>query len=568
MNVRLEDLGRVHEAEVLVVGGGNAGINAAISAREEGADVLVVEKSDPARSGSIGGGVDHFLAYLETGPDWDSREGFLQWVTRVARGAVDLRFQNEVYCKGGRDATMARYAKVGSPLHQPDGSYYRTQSYGQPGPYWINFNGKHLKFNLFRYARKLRARMLSHVVVTGLLTKGEQVIGCVGVNPRSGEFHICTGRAIVLATGNTNRMYKNHTPYRFNTWQCPANTGAAQALAFQAGAALANMEYMRWTVVPKGFSAAGLNALSGMGGKLINGHGEPFMSRYHPMGEKAPRFKIVEAVYTEIVEGRGPVYIDCRHLDPRDLSHLRDLLGWDKDTLPDYIEQMGVDLTRDPLEVMFSEGLQSGPSEVCASGIMIDTDCMSTIPGVFAAGDCADQTRCLHLCSAGGARAGAAAARWVAGRPGPPPAVDVEQVARLKDYTFAPLRVQGGFHYTEIEDEISRVMWQNVGPTRSEQSLLAADRMLDDIHEKLDAIRAGDFHELMRAHEVKTMWQVAKVTTNASLHRKESRFGVYFRRTDYPETREEYTGQMVCRREGERGVNVTFRPLSYDIPPL
>ncbi len=562
-----EHLGHVHSAEVLIIGGGNAGINAAISACEAGADVLVVEKADPARSGSIGGGVDHFLAYLETGPDWDTREGFLEWVGRAARGAVDLQVQNEVYCKGGRDATMALYAKVGSPLTQPDGSYYRTQSYGTPGTYWINFNGKHLKFNLYKYARKLGARMLAHVVVTGLLTEGDRVIGCVGFHVRTGEFHICTGKAIVLATGNTNRLFMNHTPYRFNTWQCPADTGTAQALAFQAGAALANMEYMRWTVIPKGFSAAGLNALAGMGGKLINGHHEEFMSRYHPMGDKAPRYKVVEGVWTEIVEGRGPVYMDCRHLNPGELNHLREQLGYDKDTLPDYIQQQGWDLTREPLEVMFSEGLQSGPAEVCASGIMIDPQCMSTLPGVFAAGDCADQTRCLHLSSAGGMRAGTMAAGWVADRPGPLPTADSAQVAQLKAFTFAPLQVQNGRHYTEIEDEISRVMWQNVGPVRTQSSLVSADRILDNVYDQLSSIGANDYHDLMRAHEVRTIWQIAKVTTNASLHRKESRFGVYFNRKDYPETSEAYTGQMVCRRNGELGVDVAFRPLSYEIPP-
>ena len=65
---KLSDFGHVHTCDVAVIGGGNAGMNAAISAREEGADVLVIEKADPARSGSIGGGVDHFMSYLDTGP--------------------------------------------------------------------------------------------------------------------------------------------------------------------------------------------------------------------------------------------------------------------------------------------------------------------------------------------------------------------------------------------------------------------------------------------------------------------------------------------------------------------
>ncbi|MDE3074216.1 MAG: FAD-binding protein [Chloroflexota bacterium] len=562
--MELDRLGQVHHCDVLIVGGGNAGMNAAISAREQGADVLVMEKADPARSGSIGGGVDHFMSYLDTGPEWDTREGFLAYAGKVARGAVDLRVQDAVFCRGGRDEMIDRFARVGSPLQQEDGTFYRTQSYGMPGPYWINFNGKNLKFNLWKDAVRKGARMLPRVVATGLVESGGRVAGCVGFHIRSGEFHIALARSIVMATGNTNRIYQNPTPYRFNTWQCPADTGAAQAMAFEAGAALANMEYMRWTVVPRGFSAAGLNALTGMGGKLVNAAGEEIMSRYHPLGDKAPRYVLVEAVYGETVAGRGPVYIDCRHLPPEGLTHLRHLLGWDKDTLPDFMEQQGIDLTRDPLEVWFSEGMQSGPAEVCASGIKIDELCAGSLPGLFAAGDCADQTRCVHLCAAGGSRAGRYAAEAAAGAS--IPAVDPLEVAGLKQAAFAPLRREStGLSYVEVEDAIARLMWQNVGPVRTEEGLLQARRELAEMEDKVQAIAASDLHELMRAHEVRTMWTVSRLTTEASIPRKETRFGPFFKRADYPDTDDRFCGQMVVRRDGE-AIAVQFQPLSYEVP--
>ena len=113
-----EDLGEIHECDVLIVGGGNAGINAAISARQEGASVVVMEKADPARSGSIGGGVDHFMTYLETGPEWDTRKGFLKWVGNAAKGAVDLRVQDAIFSQATRDELIERFAQVGSPLQQ------------------------------------------------------------------------------------------------------------------------------------------------------------------------------------------------------------------------------------------------------------------------------------------------------------------------------------------------------------------------------------------------------------------------------------------------------------------
>ena len=559
---RLSDFGHVHTCDVAVIGGGNAGMNAAISAREEGAEVLVIEKADPARSGSIGGGVDHFMSYLDTGPEWDTREGYLQWVGKVARGAVNLKVQDAIFCQGGRDEMIERFARVGSPLQQQDGTFYRTQSYGMPGPLWINFNGKHLKYNLYKDAVHKGAKHLRKVVVTSLLKKDNRVVGCVGINIRTGEIHIVRANSVVLSTGNTNRIYKNPTPHRFNTWQCPANTGAAQAMAYEAGADLANMEYMRWTVIPKGFSAAGLNALSGMGGVMINSDGEEFMSKYHPLGERAPRYVLVEAVYGELMEGRGPVYIDCRGLDPEALKHLRDLLGWDKDTLPDFIEQQGLDLTKEPLEVMFSEGMQGGPAEVCSSGVRIDENCESSVPGLFAAGDCADQTRCVHLSAAGGSHAGHFAARWAleADRLDP----EYEDVEQARQNALAPLSEGTSVRREEIEDSIASIMWEHVGPVRTEDSLLLAQAMLEDLTKQVEHIGADNLHELMRAHEVKTMWQVARFTTAASLQRKETRFGPYFKRKDYPETSDEYCGQMVLCRDDEK-ISVRYEPLTYEV---
>ncbi len=558
-----DEYGSTHSCDVLIVGGGNAGINAAISARQEGASVLVMEKADPSRSGSIGGGVDHFLAYLATGPEWDTREGYLRYVGKLARGAVNLRVHDAIFCHGGLAEMMERYAHVGSPLEQPDGSLYRTQSYGQPGSYWINFNGKHLKLNLYREARRLGAKMLPHVVVTGLLKSDGRAAGAVGFDCRTGAFHIVSAKTVILCTGNTNRIYMNPTPFRFNTWQCPADTGAAQAYGLEIGAALANMEYMRWTVIPKGFSAAGLNALTGMGGKFINAEGEEFLARYHPLGDRAPRYALVDAVYTELKDGRGPVYIDCRHLPAESLAHLRDLLGWDKDTLPDFLVQKGTDLTHEPLEVMFSEGMQAGPAEVCGSGLVIDGRCATTIPGLFAAGDCADQTRCLSLSAVGGSVAGHEAGREAAGTGSPQ--IDREQVKDLESATFRPLKAKAGGSYEEFEDAISRIMWKYVGPLRDESGLKLGQRELEDMADDLASVKAGDLHELMRCHEVMTMWTVCRVSAAASLERRETRFGPYFKRLDYPDTEERYCGQMVVEKRGD-SLSVDFRPLTYEIP--
>jgi adenylylsulfate reductase subunit A len=563
MTENIDRLGEGIETDVLIVGGGLAGNNAAIGALEKGARVLIADKSSIYRCGAISGGVDHFMAFLGT-DTWDTREAYLEWVGKIARGAVNLSVQNAVFCRE-LDAALERMDRIGCTLKQPDGHFFRTQSMGQPGPYFINFNGKQLKPLLAKEALRLGAEVLEKCAISGLLTDGERVIGAVGFNIRAGTFYIIKAKATILATGNTNRLFENPSGIPFNTWQCPANTGAAQTMAYEAGAKLANMEFVRITVVPRGFSAAGLNALTGMGGKIVNGAGEEFMPRYHPAGVKGPRYKLVEGVMREILDGRGPVYVDCRHLSPGDLEHLKKTLGYDKDTLPDFIEQKGIDLAKDPLELMPSEGMQGGPSEVCSSGIMIDEKTASTAPGLFAAGDCADQMRCVHICTTGGYLAGKTAAEFAKGSSNELKWTG-SQIRELRKKTFAPMRTSGTLSYRKIEDTLRKMLWQNAGPARNERSLHVALEKLEELSRYSKDIKAKSYHELMRVHETHQILEVAKMMCTAALSREETRFGVFHHRTDHPETKVEYDGQIVLWKT-EQGIKTTFKKLDYEKIP-
>ena len=560
-----ELLGEVVKTDVLVVGGGLAGNNAAIGALEKGLRVLIADKSSIDRCGAIAGGVDHFMAYLGT-DTWDTREAYLEWVGKIARGTVNLSVQNAVFCRE-LNAAIDRMERIGCTLKQTDGTYYRTISMGQPGPYFINFNGKQLKPLLAREARRLGVQTLEKCAISGLLTHDGRVTGAVGFNIRTGTFYTITAKAVLLATGNTNRIFENPTGLPFNTWQCPANTGAAQVMAYEAGAKLANMEIVRITLVPRGFSAAGLNALMGMGGRIVNAAGEEFMSRVHPAGVRAPRFKLVQAVMKEIAEGRGPVYVDCRHLSVSEMTHLKKTLGYDKDTLPDFIEQKGIDLAKEPLEIMPSEGMQGGSSEVNSSGIMIDEKTASTVPGLFAAGDCSDQMRCVHICTTGGYLAGKMAAEYAKSLE-KIPKVKMSQVTQLKKKTFAPLQASGTTSHRQFEDTMRKMLWQNAGPARNEKSLTVALEKLEELGTYLKDIGARNYHELTRVLETEQIWLVGRMMCTASLARKETRFGVYHHRTDYPETKPEYDGQIVLWKT-DQGIETEFKKLNYDvIPPL
>ena len=330
-------------------------------------------------------------------------------------------------------------------------------------------------------------------------------------------------------------------------------------MAYRAGATLANMEYVRMTLVPRGFSAPGLNAFAGEGATFINALGESYMTKYHELGDKAPRNNMVYAALMEIKEGRGSLFLDCTRIPKANMDILKGTLGTDKDTLPDFFAKKGVDIGVDPFEVEVSEGMQTGPLEVVGSGVKIDGRCMSNVEGLFASGDCADQMKVVHMALTGGYAAGREAAEFARAHPVDKPAdaaVRAEQ-ARLD----APLERQSGWHYSEVENVLRKLMKEYVGPMRTEVGLETARKKLAGLRPEVASLKAENPHELMRCLETEELVTVGEIMAAAALARKESRFIPYHYRLDYPEPDDEnWGGQILVSKDGDQ-IATSFHPL-------
>lgn len=258
----------------------------------------------------------------------------------------------------------------------------------------------------------------------------------------------------------------------FNTWMCPADTGDGEAMSLRAGAELANIEFLRMTVVPRSFNAARLNALSGMGAVLINAKGEAFMDRYHPLGMKGPRYKMVQGVLNEMREGRGPVYMDCRASlpKPRNISsppfpatriRSRTTSNSSASTLPPPLWRWTP-----------PEGMQGGPNEVCGSGVKINKDCGTNVPGLYAGGNGADQCRSLHMAVTSGIHAGRMAAHYCASLPSAPEP-DEAQIQRIHERVYAPLDPERSIGWKEFEMTLQRILTEGAAPAAPKRSCSA-----------------------------------------------------------------------------------------------
>ena len=545
-------MSEVHDlsCDILIIGGGVSGIMAAITACEQGARVIVADLAHTMRSGDAGHGNDHLAAYLNEGGEWDTGEGFLKWMVRLSQGFIDpdvaVSTSVEVIPE-----MVSRLEKMGVQLRDPKtGTYVRTGAFDMTKGYFINFEAFDMKPRMVKNARKSGASILDRVMITDLiLHDGNRVAGAVGFHIRTGVFTVIHAKAVVLSTGSISQLWENPTPYMFNVWHGAYNGAASYYLAWQAGAEIANCELSATNVVPKGFSSAGFNAMFGMGGHLVNAAGERFLFKHHEKGEKGPRWLVCWAVLEEQKAGRGPVYVDVRHFSAADLDHLtHHLLPVDKLTFMDYLNQKGVDLSKELLEVDLSEQALSGYSGK-PYGVIMDRQSRGCVEGLFLAG--AVSTPCYALSGAftTGIAAGRAAGKAVRHIASPPP-VPNDLMKELREKIYRPLSVGNGISWQEFERKRQAVMTGKVGFERNEAGLTSALEELESLEEDFRRIRANNYHELMRTAAAGHLLQVSKIVAWGALERKESRFGHGHHRTDYPETLAAFNGSILLKKAG------------------
>ena len=551
---------KVLNTDVLVIGGGVAGSMAAIAARDTApVDVLVLEKAALVRSGDAGAGNDHFLAHLNSGPEWDTDDAMAAYYSRLSQGLAPVDVAKVLHLNRISEI-IEKLESYGIPIKdRKTGQFIRTKSFGQPGPYYINFKGKNLKPALAEQVKKRKVRVINRVNVTGLLSDGKKVFGAMGFNVRNGEFYEVRAKVTILAVGDAVRLWPNVSGLPFNTWMSPFNNGAGYAMAFKVGAELANMEIAAVTVVPKGFSAAGLNAFTGMGCYLLNSTGERYMLKYHPMGEGAPRNTLALGTYREYMEGRGPCYIDCRHLSKEALTHLtKNLLPIDKDTLVMFLNQKHVRLDRDLVEIGISE-MQVAGFTGSVSGIVIDRAGRTTVDRLYAAGACTVPSFALSGAFATGYSVGEQAARACNGLTRKESGWD-KQVEKEMARVYAPYDRSEGVNYKRFEDRLRQIMSDYAGYVKNERGLKTGLEKLKDLEKRIIEIKAENFHELMRALEFEDLLLVGELVVTSALARKESRMGLSHLRADYPDESDAVAKDSTIIKAGRRGVEVSFRP--------
>ena len=370
--------------DVAIVGGGTAGTMAAITAAEHGASVLLLEKAHVRHSGALAMGMDGVNNAVIPGKA--TPEDYVAEITRANDGIVN---QRAVYQTATRGFEMVRRLERYGVKFAKDavGDYdvrrvHRSGSYVLPMP-----EGKDIKKVLYRVLRERsvreRVRIENRVMPVRVLTSGGRAAGLAGFDTRSGEFVTVSAGAVILATGACGRLGLPASGYLYGTYENPTNAGDGHAMAYHAGAELSGLECFQVNPLIKDYNGPACAYVANpFGGYQVNNRGDRFVDCDYWSGQ------MMAEVAREIASARGPVYLKLTHLPEETISALEGILHTtERPTRGTFHAGRGHDYRTHDVEMHISEiGLCGGHS---SSGVWVDENAATTVPGLYAAGDLA-----------------------------------------------------------------------------------------------------------------------------------------------------------------------------------
>ena len=559
--------------DVLIIGGGSAGLRAAIEAHDAGSQVLIVSKNRRGDPHTVlaRGGINAALGTMDPHDNW-----MIHAADTLREGLFIADYDKvEILCKSAPDAVI-ELVKWGARFHrEPDGrltqrffgahTYRRTCFYG-------DWTGKEIIRVLMRQIRLRKIKFVDNVYITKLLKstdieeregaqgkgKEQEILGAMGIDLKRKKIIIFKAKCVILATGGYTRVYPVSSSRIFE------NYGDGVALAYEAGVDLVDMEMVQFhptgMVWPKkAVGTLATEAIRGEGGILLNSRGERFMKSYYPQRmELGPRDIVARSIYNEIMSGRGTkhggVWLDVTHLPKAKIM----------ERLPSMYDQFkriaGVSISKEKMEVAPTAHYSMG-------GVKSDLKCQTNVRGLFAIGEAAGQVHGANRLG-GNSLLGTVVFGKIAGREA------ATKVARESKRTTngrsSTLSILGITHnedkrlaYTlfavkqplRILRRVQQVMQENAGIIREGIKLRKAIIKILELEKTFYSKRNvqksyTDYENVVNTWEVKSALVVCEAVLRSALMREESRGAHY--RSDFPERDDSnWKVNIHCTKRGE-----------------
>ena len=535
------------ETDVLVAGGGAAGMFAAIAAARSGAQVILLDKNVVGRGGaSIMAQMTCAAALGEA--ESDSPELHLLDTLQAGRGLCNENL-SALLCEGSPKRIRELAGWRVNWARQENGKINQVKAPGHSRKrcVYVDFlsTGAAICAAMRnKVSRNSGIRRLSNVSITDVVIRDGEVIGAVGFDVATSVPTAIKASAVVLSLGGMTKMFQRTTS--------PNNlAGEGLGIALRAGARLIDIEFLQF--YPNGHLAPRMVGLDPttweptrvkLGGRLLNGNRDEFLHNYGEAqgeGYSTTRDTLTYAIYKEVELGRGSphggVYLSFQHLDQQVLEAA---LG----PVIDIFKRNNIDLTKQPVEVFPIAHYQMG-------GIEVNANMESSVPGLYAAGELAGGANGANRLSGNalpeavvfGERAGEAAARFASRKKAPTwdkaaAASHIELIRGVRGQNAGQ-----GASPARLMAEVKEMMWRKVGPFRTADALAdALDRIRSMRERDLQAcaVSTERVHNasLVEWFELRSGLYAAEALAMSALKRRESR-GAH-QRDDFPETRSEY----------------------------
>jgi succinate dehydrogenase / fumarate reductase flavoprotein subunit len=519
--------------DVLVIGGGLAGLRAAISAAEKGADVGIVTRLYPPRShsGQAQGGINAALANNpKAADDNPEKHGF-----DTIKGSDYLADQeSSIFLTEQAPEAIFEIEHWGCPFSRTEEGKIAQRPFGGAGYprccYGTDKTGHYILQTLFEQTIRHDIKTYNEWVVIALAKDVDACCGVIAINLHSGQVETIGANAVVFGTGGSARMYGNTT-------NGLTSTAFGVAIPYWAGVPLKDMEFVQFhptSLYPSNILMT--EGCRGEGGTMVNKDGERFMTKYAPKAmELGPRDIVARGVMTEILEGRGFedsfVYLDLTHLGKQKI--MERLPGIREITL----DFNGIDPIEKPIPI------QPG-THYCMGGIDSSIDGSTPLAGFYAAGECS----CVSIHGANrlggnslldgvvfGKRAGAAAADFVKDKPKQPRTNALDRALKSQQEMLERMQKATGKEnpYT-INSDLNKLMPLKAGLFRDEKIMSEGLQEIKALKERFNNIRpiapGSKFNfDKIWTLEIKGNLDVAEALISGALARKESR-GSHYRR--------------------------------------
>ncbi len=588
---------QTHSYDVLIIGAGGAGLRAAIEAANAGVTVGLICKSLLGKAHTVmaEGGMAAAMAHN------DDRDSWRVHFADTMRGGqyVNNWRMAELHAKEAPDR-VRELEGWGAVFDRTKDGRINQRNFGGHRYPRLAHVGDRTGLELIRTLQDHTVYLgvdvhMEHTVIDLVLDNG-RAAGVLAYDRANGQFKVFSAKAIILATGGLGRAYRVTS----NSWE---GTGDGHALAYRAGAELIDMEFIQfhptgmvWPPSVKGILVT--EGVRGEGGVLKNKEGRRFMfddipDNYKPQTaadeeegwrytqndksarrppELLTRDHVARCINREVKAGRGSphggVFLDIAWIKeklPNAAEHIQRKLP---SMYHQFMQLADLDITTTPMEV--------GPTtHYVMGGIRVDGDTqMSTIPGLFAAGECASGINGANRLGGNslsdlivfGKRAGEYAAVWA--RENGAPRVDEGALAAIERTALDPFtRGEHGENPYKLQQDLQDTMQDLVGIVRLEGEMQTALGRLQEYKARLTRVGVTggrEYHSGWHtALDLRNLLAVSEAITLSAIERKESRGGHF--REDYPEKLDQFATFNVMTKQGSGGaVQVSHVP----IPPM